>query len=69
MTTRRINEKVGAILLSGKTREQLSSELGMTRRTLYSRIKGESKWEWEEVVRLSTVAKCSLEELVDTPNA
>ena len=66
MTTQRINEKVGALLLGGMTREQLSSELGMTKRTLYNRTSGNSKWEWEEVIRLSNLAKCSLEELVDT---
>lgn len=66
MTTRRINEKVGALLLDGMTREQLSEELGMTRRTLSTRIRGEARWEWAEVVRLSRLAKCSLEELVDT---
>jgi hypothetical protein len=65
MTTQRINEKVGALLLGGMTRDQLSSELGMTKRTLYNRTSGISKWEWEEVIRLSNLAGCTLEELVD----
>ena len=65
MTTRRINEKVGALLLGGKTRDQLAQELGMTRRTLTNRINGTAKWEWEEVVKLSILAECSLNELVD----
>ena len=65
MATQRINEKVGALLLDGMTRDQLSDELGMTRRTLSSRTKGASKWKWDEVVRLSTIAGCSLEELIE----
>jgi DNA-binding XRE family transcriptional regulator len=65
MTTQRINEKVGALLLGGMTRDQLSKELGMTKRSLYNRTSGKSKWEWEEVVRLSNLADCTLEELVD----
>lgn len=65
MTTQKINEKVGALLLGGMTREQLSGELGMTKRTLYNRTSGKSKWEWEEVIRLSNLVDCSLEELVD----
>ena len=69
MTTQRINEKVGALLLSGKTRDQLAQELGMTRRTLANRINGQAKWEWEEVVKLSLLASCSLDELVDVPSS
>ena len=65
MTTQRINEKVGALLLNGMTRDQLAQELGMTRRTLTNRINGQAKWEWEEVIRLSRLADCTLEELVD----
>ena len=65
MATQRINEKVGALLLDGMTRDQLSDELGMTRRTRSSRTKGTSKWKWDEIVRLSTIAGCSLEELTD----
>jgi hypothetical protein len=65
MATQRINEKVGALLLDGMTRDELSGELGMTRRTLLSRTKGTSKWKWDEVVRISTLAGCSLEELTD----
>ena len=65
MTTQRINEKVGALLISGKTRDQLAQELGMTRRTLTNRINGQAKWEWEEVIRLSKLVGCSLDDLVD----
>lgn len=65
MTTQRINEKVGVLLLGGMTRNQLAEELGMTRPTLANRINGTAKWEWEEVVKLSVLAGCTLDELVD----
>lgn len=62
MTTQRINEKLGAWLLTdGNTRETLAKELGMTRPTLATRLNGTSKWEWEEVVNVSRLTNCSLD--------
>ena len=59
-----INEKIGAWLLKdGNTREQLAKELDMTRPTLNGRIEGKSKWLWNDVVKLSRVVGCSLNEL------
>ena len=64
MSTQRINEKLGAWLLQdGHTRDQLAQELGMTRPTLANRLNGTSKWEWEEVVKISRLVNCSLDSL------
>ena len=64
MTTQRINEKLGAWLLEdGHTREQLATELGMTRPTLANRINGKANWEWDEVIRVSHLVGCSLDDL------
>lgn len=59
-----INEKLGAWLLkSGNTREKLADEIGITRPTLASRLNGESKWRWEEVLKVSQITGASLNEL------
>lgn len=64
MTTQRINEKLGAWLLeNGRNRDTLAKELGMTRPTLANRLSGKSKWEWEEVIRISRLVGCSLDDL------
>jgi plasmid maintenance system antidote protein VapI len=61
---RLINEKIGAWLLEqGHSREVLAKELGMTRPTLNSRLDGRGKWSWEEVIRLSRLLGCTLDEL------
>lgn len=66
MTTQVINEKLGAwLLVDGHTRDQLAKELGMTRPTLFNRINGTAKWEWEEVVKVSKLVGCSLDELAE----
>ena len=66
MTTQIINEKVGGLLLSGMSRSQIAKELGMSSRTLTNRINGTAKWEFEEVLKLSRLAGCSLDSLVDS---
>ena len=59
-----INEKIGAWLLkNGNTREKLADEIGITRPTLASRLNGESKWRWEEVLKVSQITGASLNEL------
>jgi len=66
MTTQKINEVLGAwLLVKGHTRDQLAKELGMTRPTLQNRINGTAKWEWEEVVKISQLTECSLNELAE----
>ncbi len=67
MTTQKINEKLGAWLLSDKhnTRDKLAKELGMTRPTLQNRLNGTSKWEWEEVIKVSKLTGCTLNELAE----
>ncbi|MBQ9002171.1 MAG: helix-turn-helix transcriptional regulator [Eggerthellaceae bacterium] len=67
MTTQKINEKLGAWLIEDKshTRNKLAEELGMTRPTLQNRLNGTSKWEWEEVVRVSQLTGCTLNELAE----
>ncbi len=66
MTTQRINEELGAwLLIKGNTRDKLAEELGMSRPTLRNRINGTAKWEWEEVVKISALTGCSLNELAE----
>ena len=66
MTTQRINEKLGAWLLEeGHTRDQLAQELGMTRPTLANRLNGKAKWEWEEVILVSRLVGCTLNDLAE----
>ena len=62
--TQRINEKVGAWLIeNGNTREVLAEKIGITRPTLNSRLNGDSKWHWSEVVKVAEITNCSLNEL------
>ena len=50
--TQIINEKLGAwLLVNGNTRDRLADEIGIARPTLASRLKGDSKWGWEEVIK------------------
>lgn len=65
----KINEKVGAWLLcNGNTQEQLADILGITRPTLRTRLAGASMWRWSEVVQISKLTNCSLDELAGIPN-
>jgi len=62
--TQIINEKLGAWLLAtGNTREKLADEIGITRPTLASRLRGESKWCWDEVIQVARITGASLNEL------
>lgn len=62
--TQIINEKLGAwLLVNGNTRDKLADEIGITRPTLASRLKGESKWSWDEVIKISKLTDCTLNEL------
>jgi len=66
-----INEKIGAWLIEqGNSRKELAEALGMSRPTLNGRLDGATKWSWEEVVKLSGIIGCSLDELAGiTPAA
>ena len=60
----RINEKLGAWLLKeGNTQELLASKIGISRPTLAGRLNGKSKWNWEDVIRISQLVGVSLDEL------
>ena len=62
--TQIINEKLGAwLLVNGNTRDRLADEIGIARPTLASRLKGDSKWGWEEVIKISQITNTSLNEL------
>ena len=58
-----INEKIGAWLLKGNTRERLAEELGISRPALSNRLKGEAKWSWEDAINIARVTGCTLNEL------
>lgn len=59
----RVNEKIGAWLLEGHTRDELAKGIGMSRPTLRSRIEGRSEWKWSEVVKVAEVTGSTLDEL------
>lgn len=60
-----INEKIGAWLLVNKqSRAFLARELGMSRETLDKRISGANEWKFNEVISLSRLIGCTLEELI-----
>lgn len=59
-----LNEKIGAWLLSADhSRRMLAEELRISRPSLNKKLAGTSKWTWEEVVLLSKVLGCTLNEL------
>ena len=59
-----INEKLGAWLINNSaTRGQLASEIGITRQTLAERLRGRTKWRFDEVVQISRITNTSLDEL------
>lgn len=59
-----LNEKIGAWLLKeGNSRTSLAEAIGISRPALGKKLSGASKWTWEEVIRLSRVLDCSLNEL------
>lgn len=58
-----INEKVGSLLTRGKTRKSIAAELGISRPTLTRKLEGTSKWTWDEVMKISSMTGCSLDEL------
>ena len=64
--TDRINEKLGAWLVqTGHSKTQLAKELDLSRPALRQRFNGDAKWKWEQVVRISELTGCSLNELAD----
>lgn len=59
-----INEKIGAwLLVAGNTRDKLADSIGITRPTLASRLNGDSRWYWEEVIKISKITGATLNEL------
>ena len=62
--TQVINEKLGAWLLEeGHNQERLASELGITRPTLRNRLNGNTKWTSDEVIAVSRITNCTLNDL------
>lgn len=59
-----INEKIGAWLLkNGNTREELAEKIGISRPALSNRLAGKTDWNWNDVLKVSEVIGCSLNEL------
>ena len=62
--TDKINEKLGAWLLeNGNTREVLAKRIGISRPALQARLSGTAKWNWEEVIKVSQITGCDMNEL------
>lgn len=62
--TDKINEKLGAwLLVNGHTREILAEKIGISRPALLARLNGTAKWNWEEVIKVSEITGCDLNEL------
>ena len=60
----RINEKIGSWLLrDGNTRSLLAEQIGISRPALANRLSGQSQWNWDEVMKLSKILDCSLNDL------
>ena len=60
----RINEKLGAWLLEpNHNRKQLAKKLGLTTPTLNTRIRGETRWMWEEVLAIAELLNCTPNDL------
>ena len=56
--------KVGAWLLkNGNTRQGLAQMIGISRPALNNRLDGKTKWNWNEVLIVSQVLGCPLNEL------
>lgn len=65
-----VNEKLGAWLLQdGHSRALLAKELGISRAVLNKRLRGITKWSWNEVIQVSRLTNCSLNELAGLPAA
>ena len=58
-----INEKIGSLVVEGMTRDAIARELGISKPTLKRRLTGKSSWKWAEVVKVSEMTGCSLNEL------
>ena len=59
-----IAKKVGTWLLENNhTKRWLASSLGICVSTLNNKLRGKNTWSWDEVVRLSEILGCSLEDL------
>ena len=59
-----IQNKVGAwLLVRGRTKQELASELGFTVQTLNNRLDGSREWSWKEIIQLARILGCSIEEL------
>ena len=66
--TEKINEKLGAWLVqTGHSKQQLADEIGLSRPALRQRLDGTAKWKWDEVVKVSEITGCTLNELADCP--
>lgn len=60
-----MKEKIAAWLLTdGHTKQDLASALGVSPRTLYSRLNDTYEWTWNEVKLLAKVLDCTTEDLI-----
>ena len=46
------------------TKAELAKSLGITHRTLNSRIRGEAGWRWSEIVALAEFTGCNVSDFV-----
>lgn len=60
-----INEKIGSLVVDGMTRDEIAKELGISRPTLARKLRGKSGWKWAEVVKVSEMTGCTLDELAN----
>lgn len=58
-----IKNRIGAWLVEGHTKQDLASRLGMTVKTLNTRLDESVDWSWGEVKLLAALFGCSVDEL------
>lgn len=61
-STKRIADAIGAWVRKDGSMSKLAGELGLTEAGLNLRMSGLKEWTWDEVVKLSRVIGCSLNE-------
>lgn len=62
---KRINEKIGSWLIKkGNSKTKLANILSISPATLNKRINGSSPWRWDEIVAMSELFECSMDEFM-----
>lgn len=60
----KITEKVGGWLQRpGATKKDMAETLGITVVSLTNKLQGDTPWMWSEVVKISEIVGCTLDEL------